>query len=102
MPHALVQDFILFIIIKQKSIEIWKKRLVGYCLKVVWFVSGHSDYVNFDNCKSEFDEFPFKFYSLLLDYFKVKYSGQFWTASPSEMAYFIKNLNPVNSKVIKS
>lgn len=61
----------------------------------------HLDHINFDNYKNEFDEFPFKYYSLLLEYFKVKYSGQFWNALPRETDYYIKNSNPVGSDVIK-
>jgi len=91
MPYTLVQDFTLFILMKQKNIDIWKDKVDWIASKGgMVLVNVHPDYINFDNGKSKFDEFSFKNYSNLLEYLKVKYNEQFWNPLPKEVAEFIK------------
>jgi hypothetical protein len=81
----------LFILMKEKNIDIWKKKLDwivekgGMALLVT-----HPDYMNCKKGKCETEEYPMEFYEALLDYIKGKYEGQYWNPLPKEMAHFWK------------
>jgi len=92
MPYTLVQDFTLFILMKEKDIRIWKE-------KVDWIadnggmalVNVHPDYVNFENdIKTE--EFPVKIYSDFLNYVKESYNAKYWNALPKDVAMYYKRI----------
>jgi hypothetical protein len=101
LPYTLPQDFTLFILLKEKTIDIWKNKLD-------WIVENggmalinvHPDYVNFNSSKQKGEEFPIELYVELLKYIKDKYSGQYWHSLPKEAAkfskdFFCKKLNTV-------
>ena len=59
MPYTLPQDFTLFVILKQESIDLWKRKLDwvaskgGMCLLIT-----HPDYMTFNGRPRRFDEYP--------------------------------------------
>jgi glycosyltransferase involved in cell wall biosynthesis len=87
MPYTLPQDFTLFVILKQKSIDLWKKKLDwvashgGMCLLIT-----HPDYMTLDGRPRRFDEYPAEYYREFLRYVKANYAGQYWNATPREVA----------------
>jgi hypothetical protein len=91
LPYTLPQDFTLFVLMKERNIDIWKKKIDwivekrGMALLVT-----HPDYMNSKKGRCEIDEYPIQFYGELLDYVKRKYEGQYWRALPREMARFWK------------
>lgn len=97
MPYTLVQDFTLFILMKEKDIGIWKE-------KIDWIadnggmvlVNVHPDYVSF-NDNPNLEEFPIDLYKDLLNYVKTEYDGKYLNDTPKNIASFIKkslNTNP--------
>ncbi len=88
LPYTLPQDFLLFIILQEQNIDIWKKKLD-------WIVNHggmallnvHPNYINF-NTKSHYEKYPVKFYEEFLEYIKSKYAGQYWHVLPREVAHF--------------
>jgi hypothetical protein len=94
LPYTLPQDFTLFIIMKEKSIDIWKRKLDWIVEnRGMAMVITHPDYMNFDGKKPTMEEYPVEYYKELLQYIKSKYDRQFWNALPKEMARFWKELN---------
>ena len=93
MPYTLVQDFTHFILLGQKNIDIWKKKIDWIVSKGgMVLVNVHPDYINFDNNQIRFDEFSVKFYNDLLNYLGINYKDQYWNALPKEAAAYIKDL----------
>jgi len=93
LPYTLPQDHTLFIIMKERDIDIWKQKLD-------WIVKNggmallltHPDYMNFKGTKLRYEEYPAEYYEKFLDYIKVKYKGQYWHVLPREIArYWTKN-----------
>jgi len=85
------QDFTLFILLKEKGIEIWKKKLNWLADKGgMVLMNTHPDYMNFSkrSCKSE--EYPSEFYEQLLLYIKEKHNNKFWHVLPKEIARYWK------------
>lgn len=88
LPYTLPQDFTLFVLMREKNIDIWKNKLDwiarrgGMALLIT-----HPDYMN-GNGRSTMEDYPMAFYEELLDYIKDKYKGQYWHPLPKEMARF--------------
>lgn len=89
LPYTLPQDFTLFVIMREKSINIWQKKLDwiaasgGMALLIT-----HPDYMNFGEKRLAIDEYRADFYKDFLLYIKLKYDNQFWHALPSEIAEY--------------
>jgi hypothetical protein len=102
LPYTLVQDFTLFILMKESNIKIWTE-------KVDWIanhggmvlVNVHPDYISFVEYNNVIDEFPVKLYADLLNYIKEKYNNLYWGALPREIADFWY-LNYRDNKISKN
>jgi hypothetical protein len=89
IPYTLPQDFSLYVLMKEKSIAIWQKKLD-------WIVQSggmvhlktHPDYMSFNTHAPRVEEYPVKYYADFLHYVQQTYSGQYWHVSPSELADF--------------
>jgi len=91
LPYTLPQDFTLFILMKEKNIDIWKKKLDWIAEKGGMALSiTHSDYMNCNKGQCTIEEYPMKYYEEFLDYTKGEYGGQYWHPLPKEMARFWK------------
>ncbi len=92
LPYTLPQDFTLFILLQETTIEIWRR-------KVDWIadrggmvlVNTHPDYMNFGPQRPGREEFPVALYMDLLKYIKARYDGQYWHALPREVADFVRH-----------
>ncbi len=95
LPYTLVQDLTLFTVLREKTIDIWKR-------KVDWIaeqggmvlLNTHPDYMCFEGERMR-DEFPISLYEELLRYIQEKYAGQFWGALPREVSRYYCNSVPV-------
>ncbi len=89
LPYTLPQDSTLFVLMQEKCIDIWKRKLD-------WIVehggmalfTTHPDYMNFNGERLSVDEYPSGYYEEILTYIKSKYEGQYWTALPKDIARF--------------
>jgi glycosyltransferase involved in cell wall biosynthesis/peptidoglycan/xylan/chitin deacetylase (PgdA/CDA1 family) len=88
LSYTLVQDFTLFSVLRERNIDIWKR-------KVDWIaehggmvlLNTHPDYMCF-NGYSRRDEFPVSHYEELLHYVREKYADSCWAALPREVAVY--------------
>jgi hypothetical protein len=91
LPYTLVQDFTLFILMKEKTDRIWREKLDWIARHGgMALLNVHPDYLNFNN-KETLQEFPVKLYSDFLLYIKNRYSGKYWNALPKEVASYFKS-----------
>lgn len=89
LPYTLPQDFTLFIIMQEKSIDIWKRKLD-------WIVENggmallnvHPDYMNFTGKDYNSEEYPVKHYIDFLEYVKSNYRNNYWNVLPKDIARF--------------
>ena len=96
MPYTMPQDFTLFVILKEKSIDIWKRKLdwVAAHGGMVLMIT-HPDYMALNGRPRMFDEYPAEFYRELLQYVKDRYAGQYWNTTPREVSrHYRKNCVP--------
>jgi glycosyltransferase involved in cell wall biosynthesis/peptidoglycan/xylan/chitin deacetylase (PgdA/CDA1 family) len=98
LPYTLVQDFTLFEVLREKNIDIWKR-------KVDWvaehggmvLLNTHPDYMCFDGNQNR-DECPVSYYEDLLRYMREKYEGSYWPALPREVAQYYRDQVPLSSR----
>jgi peptidoglycan/xylan/chitin deacetylase (PgdA/CDA1 family) len=91
MPYTLPQDFTLFILMKEKNIDIWKR-------KIDWIVENngmalinvHPDYLHFGKGKMGLEEFPAKLYEDFLEYVSLNYGNEFWQVIPKKAAKYFR------------
>lgn len=91
LPYTLPQDFTIFTLMRQKNIDIWRRKLDwivengGMALLIT-----HPDYMHLKGDRSSIDEYPIKYYYDFLFYIKTRYENQYWHALPRDMAHFWK------------
>ena len=89
LPYTLPQDFTLFVLLQEKTPEIWMRKLDwiaehgGMAL-----IDVHPDYLCFDHATATSREYPVAHYKSFLEYVKQRYDGAFWNATPREVAQF--------------
>jgi len=89
LPYTLAQDHGLFVILREKNIDIWKQ-------KIDWIAENggmaalntHPDYMSFDGAAPDLEEYPVTHYIDFLNYIRTRYAGQYWHVLPREMARF--------------
>ena len=103
LPTTLPQDFYLFVLMKEKNIDIWKRKLDWIAAKGgMALVNTHPDYMHFGERNLSFDQYPVKYYEMFLEYLRDHYSGQYWHSLPKTVAGFLfqqkRNQNTANSQ----
>ena len=89
LPYTLPQDFTLFVIMKERNIDIWKQKLDwvaehgGMALLIA-----HPDYMCFEKKKPNTEEYPAEYYRHFLEYIKTSYGNQYWNVLPKNLADF--------------
>ena len=98
MPYTLVQDFTLFILMKEKDSSIWKKKLDWIAENGgMALINVHPDYINFEN-KTSLEEYSINYYTDFLKFIKRNYANKYWNVLPLQLSNFWMQ----NSKTIKS
>jgi hypothetical protein len=89
LPYTLPQDHALFVILKERGIEIWQQKLdwIAACGGMA-LLNSHPDYMRFDSGTCGQEEYPLAHYESFLNYVRTAYQGRYWNALPSEMARF--------------
>ncbi|MRR05419.1 MAG: hypothetical protein EG828_00515 [Deltaproteobacteria bacterium] len=89
MPYTLPQDFTLFIIMRERTIDIWKRKLDWVVEQGgMVLLNTHPDYMNFGETTLGIEEYPARYYEEFLDYVRTRYEGQYWNALPRETARY--------------
>jgi hypothetical protein len=90
LPYTLVQDSTLFLLLREKSIDIWKRKVDwvaqrgGMALVIV-----HPDYLDFEGSNRSSMHYPPALYRELLQYVREKYCESYWHALPREVAAYV-------------
>jgi predicted glycosyltransferase len=89
LPYTLPQDFSLFILLQERSPEIWKRKLDWIAAQGgMALIDVHPDYLSFGD-RSAGDEYPIGLYREFLSYVKTRYADSYWHALPREVATYV-------------
>ena len=91
LPYTLPQDSTLFLVLREKTIDSWKR-------KADWLVAQggmvhlnvHPDYLAFDGRKPAINEFSAGLYEEFLGYIRDTHGAACWNALPREVARFYR------------
>lgn len=99
LPYTLVQDFNLFVILQEKTIDIWTQKLAWIAERGgMALLDTHPDYMAFGGRHPRQDEFPVQLYADFLRHIRATYSDAFWPALPMTVAEFYLNNCPPPSR----
>jgi len=89
LPYTLAQDFTLFVLMKEKTTDVWQKKMDWIAVKGgMALLNTHPDYMNFNGDKLGIEEYPVDYYRQILEYVKSKFHGQYWHVLPRDIARF--------------
>ncbi len=90
LPYTLVQDSTLFLLLKNRDINIWEKKLDWIADQGgMALLNTHPDYMDFSpKGKLSTRTYPASLYRDFLTYVRTKYNGMFWHALPHDVANF--------------
>jgi glycosyltransferase involved in cell wall biosynthesis len=95
LPYTLPQDSTLFLLLSERTPEIWLRKLEWVAEHGgMVLVNVHPDYLNFERGGSSGQVYPLSHYQQLLERIRDQYRGLFWHALPRDVARFIKGLDP--------
>jgi len=92
LPYTLAQDFNLFGVLEEKTIDIWKRKLAWLVARGgMALLDTHPDYMTFEPDAAGIDEYPVDLYRQWLNHVRTEYEGRYWHALPVEAANFYKS-----------
>jgi glycosyltransferase involved in cell wall biosynthesis len=99
LPCTLPADFTLFVVLRERNIDIWKNKLDWIASRGgMVSLNTHPDYMCFDDSKRMRDEFPVSYYEEFLRYARERYEDVFWSAVPREASRFYCTNLPMASR----
>jgi hypothetical protein len=95
LPYTLPQDSTLFLLLRERSINVWKRKLDWIAERGgMVLLNVHPDYMDFDRSQDSWGAYPARYYSELLEYIKQRYEGSYWQALPREVAEYCAEFKP--------
>ncbi len=86
IPYTLPQDSTLYLLLKEKTNKIWKEKTAWLSQNGgMAFMNVHPDYIDFNENGSP-STYPVSLYKEYLEHVKAAYGGQYWHATPGEVA----------------
>jgi hypothetical protein len=93
LPYTLPQDFTLFVLLQEKTPEIWLRKLDWIAQHGgMALVDVHPDYLCFDDTIKRPGEYPVAHYKSFLEYVRRHYDGAFWNTTPRQVAQFCEQV----------
>jgi hypothetical protein len=90
LPYTLPQDFTLFVLLRETTIDVWKRKL-DWIVKHggMALVNTHPDYMSFRGSR-RLGEYPVDYYLEFLQHVMNTYEGRYWHALPRNIARFCR------------
>lgn len=96
LPYTLVQDSTLFLILQEKSSDIWKQKLRWIAEhRGMALLNVHPDYIAFEGRQPATDRYPLAYYTEFLRWVRQTYEGKYLHKLPREVGGFCRrHFNP--------
>jgi hypothetical protein len=89
LPYTMPQDHLLFVILQEKDITIWREKLAWIAGKGgMALLNAHPDYMAFHKGPYAGETYPASRYAAFLEHVRKEYEGLYWQALPREIARF--------------
>lgn len=91
LPYTLAQDSTLFLLLREKTIALWKQKLDWIAANGgMALLNLHPDYLRFEGVRNDSPSFSASLYEELLEYVRTKYGDRCWHALPREVATLVR------------
>lgn len=95
LPYTLPQDATLFLVLRERTIDIWKRKTAWIAERGgMVLLNVHPDYLAFDGRKPEINEFNADLYEEFLRHLKQNYAGEYWNPLPREVGRYLAGRKP--------
>lgn len=95
LPYTLVQDSTLFLLLQEKTIEVWKRKLDWVARHGgMVLVNVHPDYIDFSGRTHSRAAFPPSLYAEFLQFVRTAHADRYWHALPREVAEYCEKFKP--------
>jgi hypothetical protein len=92
LPYTLVQDSTLFLLLQERTADIWKRKVDWIAQRGgMALVNVHPDYLSVNEQPSSAQEFPLARYVDLLTYIRRRYAGVYWNSLPRDLARWFRS-----------
>lgn len=93
LPYTLPQDSTLFLLLEEKSPEIWLRKLDWIARHGgMALVNVHPDYLCFENEAPSPSTFPVSHFSRLLEHVVARHGSDAWLANPRDIANHVRQM----------
>ena len=100
IPYTLPQDFTLYVILREQSNEIWKRKLAWIAAQGgMALLLTHPDYLCPEGAAPGREEYPARYYYDLLKHIQSQYDGEYWQALPAEVSDYFASIYPVEREL---
>ena len=94
LPYTLAQDSTLFLVLREKNIDVWKRKLDWIAEQGgMAFMIAHPDYMAFDEQPSS-SEYRAGLYREFLEYVQKQYCETAWFARPLDVEKYVRQFLP--------
>jgi len=95
LPYTLPQDSTLFLLLREKTIDIWRRKLDWIAERGgMALINTHPDYMALDGSNQKSGEYSIELYKELLAYVRSRYSSEYWPALPRDVAAYLPTVLP--------
>ena len=102
LPYTLVQDSTLFLVLRERTIDIWKRKLDWIAERGgMALLNTHPDYMCFSGSPAS-RQYSARLYAEFLKYAQDKYGGIYWQALPREVASYAKHQSTTPERLVGS
>lgn len=95
LPYTLPQDFTLFVLFKERTIDLWQRKLDWICEHGgMALINTHPDYMDFSGQTRNCSSYCVEHYKRFLEYVRERHGNHCWHVLPREMARFWRERSP--------
>jgi Glycosyl transferase 4-like domain len=99
LPYTLVQDYNLFVVLKERGTDIWREKLRWLAGKgALAMLDTHPDYMEMPGGNPSPYEYPVSLYQSFLAHVRTEYAGRYWSALPKEVASYCRTFCPKQAR----
>jgi glycosyltransferase involved in cell wall biosynthesis/peptidoglycan/xylan/chitin deacetylase (PgdA/CDA1 family) len=89
LPYTLPQDSTLFLILREKTLDIWKTKASWIAENGgMLLLNVHPDYIQFEDEPASPRTYPVALYAEFLNFLRDRFSGAYWQPLPRDVAAF--------------
>jgi len=97
LSYTLPQDSTLFLLLREKTPEIWQRKLDWIARNGgLALVNIHPDYIDFSNRKISNESYPSLILTEFMEYIRSHYADAYWNPLAKDLAFWYRSRHPAN------